>query len=66
MAIKVSRPTKIPYTAISCDASGEFENFLLSNVMTVDPRTVLKLDGTIGRAYREVDGRRKLTGRYQL
>ena len=66
MAIKVSRPTKNQSTPFTADAKTEFENFLLSNGMTVDPKTGLKMDGTIGRAYMEVDGRRKLTGWYQL
>jgi len=66
MAIKVSRPTKNQSTPFTADAKTEFENFLLSNGMTVDPKTGLKIDGTIGRAYMEVDGRRKLTGWYQL
>jgi hypothetical protein len=66
MAIKVSRPTKNQSTPFSADVKSEFENFLLSNGMTVDPKTGLKMDGSVGRAYMEVDGKRKLTGWYQL
>jgi len=66
MAIKVSRPEKNQSTPFTTDARGEFENFLLSNGMTADPKKGLVSDGSVGRAYMEVDGKRKLTGWYQL
>tara|TARA_R110002167_G_scaffold17527_8_gene66857 strand:+ start:4267 stop:6483 length:2217 start_codon:yes stop_codon:yes gene_type:complete len=66
MAIKVSRPTKNLSTPFTADARSEFESFLLSNGMTVDTKTGLKVDGKIGRAYMEVGNKRKLTGWYQL
>ena len=66
MAIKVSRPTKNLSTPFTADARSEFESFLLSNGMTVNTKTGLKVDGKIGRAYMEVGNKRKLTGWYQL
>ena len=66
MAIKVSGPSKNQSTPFTADARSEFENFLLSAGMSVDPKKGLVSDGSIGRAYMEVDGKRKLTGWYQL
>ena len=66
MAIKVSGPSKNQNTPFTADARSEFENFLLSAGMSVDPKKGLVSDGSIGRAYMEVDGKRKLTGWYQL
>ena len=66
MAIKVSRPSKNQSTPLTADARSEFENFLLSNGMTIDPKKGLVSDGSVGRAYMEVEGKRKLTGWYQL
>ena len=66
MAINVSRPSKNQSTPFTADARSEFENFLLSNGMTIDPKKGLVSDGSVGRAYMEVEGKRKLTGWYQL
>jgi putative DNA primase/helicase len=66
MAIKVSRPSKNQSTPLTADARSEFENFLLSNGMTIDPKKGLVSDGSVGRAFMEVEGKRKLTGWYQL
>ena len=66
MAINVSRPSKNQSTPFTADARTEFENFLLSNGMTIDPKKGLVSDGSVGRAYMEVEGKRKLTGWYQL
>lgn len=66
MAINVSRPSKNQSTPFTADARSEFENFLLSNGMTIDPKKGLVSDGSVGRAFMEVEGKRKLTGWYQL
>jgi hypothetical protein len=66
MAINVSRPSKNQSMPFTADARSEFEAFLLSNGMSVDPKKGLVSDGSVGRAYMEVDGKRKLTGWYQL
>ena len=43
----------------------EFEQFLLGNGMTPDPKKGLIVDGSIGRALMDVDGKQKLVGWYQ-
>jgi putative DNA primase/helicase len=43
----------------------EFEQFLLGNGMIPDPKKGLIVDGSIGRALMDVDGKQKLVGWYQ-
>jgi hypothetical protein len=44
----------------------EFEKFLLANGLTPDHKKGLIADGSIGRAFMDVDGKQKLTGWYQV
>ena len=46
-------------------ARHEFEQFLLGNGLTPDPKKGLIIDGSVGRAYMDVDGKQKLVGWYQ-
>ena len=44
----------------------EFEAFLATNGLSLDHKKGLLVDGSIGRAYMDVDGKHKLTGWYQF
>ena len=44
----------------------EFEAFLAENGLSLDQKKGLLVDGSIGRAYMDVDGKHKLTGWYQF
>jgi len=47
------------------EARHEFEQFLLGNGLTPDSKKGLIIDGSVGRAYMDVDGKQKLVGWYQ-
>ena len=67
MSLKVSRPTpKNFHKPFTADHVADFHNFLQSNGLDLDPKKGLVSDGTIGRAYINVGGARKLVGWYQL
>ena len=67
MSLKVKSPPKKDHSRpISGNFRQEFEAFLLENNMVLDAKKGLLVDGSIGRAYMEVDGKRKLTGWYQF
>ena len=67
MSLKIKRPNIKNFdTPLSGNYREEFQSFLAQNGMEVDPNKGLIVDGSIGRAYMDVDGKRKLVGWYQL
>jgi len=66
MSLKITRPTKNFDRPLTVDYQVEFTNFLSDNGLEPEPQKGLVADGTIGRAYINVGGKRKLVGWYQL
>ena len=66
MSLKITRPTKNFDRPLTTDYQVEFTNFLSDNGLEPEPQKGLVADGTIGRAYINVGGKRKLVGWYQL
>ena len=66
MSLKITRPTKNFDRPLTTDYQVEFTSFLSDNGLEPEPQKGLVADGTIGRAYINVGGKRKLVGWYQL
>ena len=67
MSLKISRPApKNMHRPFTGDHRSDFSNFLQSNGLEPEPKKGLVTDGSIGRAYINVGGARKLVGWYQL
>jgi hypothetical protein len=67
MSLKITRPnTKNFDQPLTTDYSNQFANFLAEHGLEPDPKKGLVADGSIGRAYINVGGQRKLVGWYQL
>lgn len=69
MALKIKRPTKNfqrPFTQNHADYQSQFLSFMAEHGMEPDKRHGLVGDGSIGRAYINLGGDRKLSGWYQL
>ena len=66
MSLKITRPTKNFDKPFTTDLIHEFSNFLSENGMEPDPKKGLVTDGSVGRAYINVGGKRKFCGWYQL
>ena len=67
MSLKITRPTNKNFTQpLTADYANEFANFLAENGLEPDSKSGLITDGSIGRAYINVGGQRKLVGWYQL
>ena len=66
MSLKITRPTKNFDKPFTTDYSYQFQSFLQENGLEPDPKVGLVANGSIGRAYINVGGQRKLVGWYQL
>ena len=67
MSLKITRPTTKNFDKpFTTDYLYEFERFLNDNGLEPEPKKGLVADGSIGRAYINVGGQRKLVGWYQL
>ncbi len=67
MSLKLNRPKKKNFDQpLSINYQHEFSNFLAEHGLEPEPSKGLLIDGSIGRAYINVGGKRKLTGWYQL
>ncbi len=68
MTLKITRPNKKKNfdTPFSTDYINQFSQFLADHGLEPDPKKGLIADGSIGRAYINVGGQRKLVGWYQL
>jgi len=66
MGLKVSQPIKNFDKPFFTDYRTEFEKFLFDNGLEPDPKKGLVTDGSVGRAYVNDGGKRKLSGWYQL
>ena len=67
MSLKITRPTTKNFDKpFTTDYLYEFERFLNENGLEPEPKKGLVADGSIGRAYINVGGQRKLVGWYQL
>jgi len=67
MSLKITRPNQKNFEKpISTNYQYEFANFLAENGLEPEPKRGLVTDGSIGRAYINVGGQRKLVGWYQL
>jgi len=65
--LKIRRPPSKNFERpLSGDIESQFLSFLSEQGMEVDPRKGLVVDGSIGRAYINLGGERKLSGWYQL
>ena len=65
--MKIRRPPSKNFERpLSGDIESQFLSFLSEQGMEVDPRKGLVVDGSIGRAYINLGGERKLSGWYQL
>lgn len=65
--MKIKRPPSKNFERpLSGDIESQFLSFLSEQGMEVDPRKGLVVDGSIGRAYINLGGERKLSGWYQL
>ena len=62
MSLKITRPTKNFDKPFTTDLIHEFSNFLSENGMEPDPKKGLVTDGSVGRAYINVGGKRKFCG----
>ncbi len=63
---KITRPILKFDQPLTTDYSNQFANFLAEHGLEPDPKKGLVADGSIGRAYINVGGQRKLVGWYQL
>ena len=68
MTLKINRPNKPKNfnTPFTTDYQYQFSQFLAEHGLEPDPKKGLIADGSIGRAYINVGGQRKLVGWYQL
>jgi putative DNA primase/helicase len=67
MALKISRPEVKSFDRpLTSDAQQQFLSFMAENGMEHDKKKGLVIDGSIGRAYVNLGGERKLSGWYQL
>ena len=68
MTLKITRPSKPKNfnTPFTTDYLHQFSQFLAEHGLEPDPKKGLIADGSIGRAYINVGGQRKLVGWYQL
>ena len=67
MSLKITRPTTKNFDKpFTTDYQYEFIRFLNENGLEPEPKKGLVTDGSIGRAYINVGGQRKLVGWYQL
>ena len=67
MSLKVRRPTpKNLHKPFTADYATDFSGFLSSNGLEPDPKKGLVTGGSVGRAFINVGGARKLVGWYQL
>ena len=68
MTLKITRPSKPKNfnTPFTTDYLHQFGQFLAEHGLEPDPKKGLIADGSIGRAYINVGGQRKLVGWYQL
>ena len=67
MSLKITRPTTKNFDKpFTTDYQYEFQRFLNDNGLEPEPKKGLVTDGSIGRAYINVGGQRKLVGWYQL
>ena len=67
MSLKLNRPKKKNFDQpLTINYQHEFSNFLAEHGLEPEPSKGLLTDGSIGRAYINVGGKRKLTGWYQL
>ena len=67
MSLKITRPTTKNFDKpFTTDHTYEFQRFLNDNGLEPEPKKGLVTDGSIGRAYINVGGQRKLVGWYQL
>ena len=68
MTLKITRPSKPKNfnTPFTTDHQYQFSQFLAEHGLEPDPKKGLITDGSIGRAYINVGGQRKLVGWYQL
>ena len=65
--MKIRRPPSKNFERpLSGDIESQFLSFLSEQGMEIDPRKGLVVDGSIGRAYINLGGERKLSGWYQL
>ena len=67
MSLKIpDKGTKNFHRPLSGDLRADFQDFLAEHGMAVEEKKGLVVGGDIGRAYMDVDGRRKLVGWYQV
>lgn len=67
MALKISgKKAKVFDRPLSSDVQQQFLSFMSENGMEADPKKGLVIDGSIGRAFVNLGGERKLSGWYQL
>ena len=67
MSLKLNRPNRKNFDKpLTINYQYEFSNFLSEHGLEPEPNKGLLTDGSIGRAYINVGGKRKLTGWYQL
>ena len=67
MSLKLNRPNRKNFDKpLTINYQHEFSNFLAEHGLEPEPKKGLLTDGSIGRAYINVGGKRKLTGWYQL
>jgi len=68
VTLKINRPNKPKNfnTPFTTDYQYQFSQFLAEHGLEPDPKKGLIADGSIGRAYINVGGQRKLVGWYQL
>ena len=66
MGLNIKRPNKNFDKPFSTDYQNQFLSFMHEHGMEPDPKVGLVVDGSIGRAYINIGGDRKLSGWYQL
>lgn len=67
MALKISQPHAKQFERpLTQDIQQQFLSFMIENGMELDPNKGLVTNGSIGRAYVNLGGKRKLSGWYQL
>ena len=67
MSLKIKKPEQKNFERpFSSDIISEFHNFLSHNGLELDQKKGLITDGSVGRAFINVGGKKKLVGWYQL
>jgi hypothetical protein len=67
MSLKIKKPKQKNFERpFSSDVISEFHNFLSQNGLELDQKKGLITDGSVGRAFINVGGKKKLVGWYQL